>query len=88
MYIPNFDLETALVILAISVLSQWLASMGILRRIHQDRLDSQSKLTTFLFDVFLPIVQEREVAQNPPQGGNNNGPPTPLSVDLDRSICW
>jgi hypothetical protein len=82
-----FDLETFLYILRIGLLIRWITFVGMFIRIGRERQDSCNRLISFLRKVFLPLVQEREAAQNP-QGGNNNGPPTPLSVHLEHSIGW
>jgi hypothetical protein len=81
----DFGPETTLRIFSFCLLIHWTICICMLLTIQQERQDSHNKLVAFLRNIFLPIVQEREAAQNP-QGGNNNNPPTPLTVALDHSI--
>ena len=84
----DFNLKTVLLILRICLVIRWIAFIGMFHRIHEERIDSQRKVTTLLSKVFVPIVQEREAAQNLPQGGNYNGPPGLLSAELKIAINW
>lgn len=54
---------------------------GMALKIQQERFDSQRRFTTFLREVFIPMVEKREAAQYP-QHGNNNAPP-PLFSPLN-----